>query len=457
MKKRILILLLSGILCLGLCGTTFAADDEGHWDFSNPSVGPQWVPSEPTPDTPVTPITPDTPVTPPGPSGPSANDYVPSAPSTSNLPVSTETTTQGGVSTTETIAAPTASTQGGMATATVSTDLGSEIVRQAVSNKSENVVIAPKITGSVTKAEVSIPASTMGQIGTQTSANLIVSTPVAAVVILNSGLGSLSNSGGTITVAAEKTGNTIELIVTTGRKTVENVPGGLTFTVPVANATPGTVAVLLHDDGARETVRKAVAIGGSMTVPLSGSARLEIVDNSQPFVDVSATSWAADAVAFASAHELFNGTGENHFSPDLPMSRGMLAVVLHNLESNPSQAFINVFADVSSNAWYAEGIAWAAAQGIVGGYGNGKFGPTDNITREQLAVMLWRYAKSPSTTTRELHFTDVYKVSDWALDALLWATENGIINGKGNGILDPGGYATRAETAQMLKNFMTQE
>lgn len=132
----------------------------------------------------------------------------------------------------------------------------------------------------------------------------------------------------------------------------------------------------------------------------------------------------------------------------------MLAVVLHNLENNPAQALTGAFADVDNSQWYAEGVAWAEAQGIIGGYGNGRFGPNDNITREQLAVMLWRYSGSPAATDRELHFADAHRASDWALDALRWATENGIINGKGGGILDPTGQATRAEAAQMLKNFM---
>ena len=99
-------------------------------------------------------------------------------------------------------------------------------------------------------------------------------------------------------------------------------------------------------------------------------------------------------------------------------------------------------------------MAWAEAQGIIGGYGNGQFGPNDNITREQLAVMLWRYAGSPAATDRELHFADADKVSDWAMAALRWATEKGIINGKGGGILDPQGPATRVQTAQMFMNFL---
>lgn len=381
----------------------------------------------------------------------------PSTPSTSTLPVTTGTTTQSGTAFTQTTARPTASTQGGTATTAVSTAMGDEIVKQAVNNRSKTIVIAPNITGSVTKVEVSIPASTMGQIRSQTNASLTVSTSVADVTIPNSGLASLSGTNGTVTIAAEQTGRSVTLSVTAGGRAVTYIPGGVTLEVPMWNATPGTVAVLVHDNGTREIVRKSVADNGTVTIPLNGSARLEIVDNSKYFADVPVTNWAADAVAFVSAHELFNGTSTNQFSPDRTMSRGMLAVVLHNLESNPYQPLTQAFSDVNNGTWYAEGVAWAAANGIVTGYGSGQFGPNNNITREQLAVMLWRYAGCPTASGRQLYFADAYKVSSWAQEALCWATENGIINGKGNGILDPGGYATRAQTAQMLKNFMENQ
>lgn len=125
-------------------------------------------------------------------------------------------------------------------------------------------------------------------------------------------------------------------------------------------------------------------------------------------------------------------------------------MVLHNLENNPAQPVSGIFSD----AWYSKAVAWAAARGIVSGYGNGLFGPNDHITREQLAVMLWRYAGEPAATNKELHFNDVDEASAYALDALCWATENGIINGKGGGVLDPRGQATRAQVAQMLMNYL---
>ena len=191
-----------------------------------------------------------------------------------------------------------------------------------------------------------------------------------------------------------------------------------------------------------------------MSIPLNGSATVEIVDNSKDFTDVSPESWAADAVDFASAHELLSGTSETTFSPNLTMSRGMLATVLYRLEGSPELDLNDLFLDVSSDAWYAEGVTWAVENGIAGGYGDGQFGPDDNITREQFVVMLWRYAGSPEAGSQVLDFVDADQVSSFALEALCWAVENGILHGVGNGVLDPGGTATRAQAAQLLKNFM---
>lgn len=390
--------------------------------------------------------------------------YIPGTPGTPSTPaepatppVTTDTTNQGGESITQTTVTPTASTIGSTAAASVTTSVGDEIIKQAVDKRSSNIVIAPEVEGNVTRTEVSIPASTVGQIGSETNASLTVSTPAADVVIPNGALISLSGAGGSVTVATEQTGNTVELSVTAGGRTVDKVPGGLKATVPVEKPSPGTVAVLVREDGTRQVIRKSALDDDSLVIPLDGSAKVEIVDNSKMFSDAPSTSWEADAVAFTSAHELFSGTGDTTFSPKLSMSRSMLAVVLYNLESNPEQELTGAFADVDNSKWYAEGVAWAAENGIVSGYGNGNFGPDDNITREQLAVMLWRYAGSPAMAGSELSFADAGEVSSWALDAMRWATKKGIINGKGGGILDPAGAATRAETAQMLKNFIEKQ
>lgn len=130
-------------------------------------------------------------------------------------------------------------------------------------------------------------------------------------------------------------------------------------------------------------------------------------------------------------------------------------MVLHNLENNPSNNRNGGFPDIANSAWYAKAVFWAAEQGIVSGYTDGTFGADDSVTREQLAVMLYRYAGSPRTTSnRTSRFSDSASISDYAQTALNWAVENGIINGVGNNTLDPQGLATRAQVAQMLKNFV---
>lgn len=341
----------------------------------------------------------------------------------------------------------------GAASTVLSASEGASLVRQAAANQSQNIVVQPKLSGDVTKSEVSIPASTVGQIQSQTDAALTVSAPIADVTIPNGALDTLSSAGGTVNVAAEQVGDAVKLTLTAGGEAVNEVPGGVTLTVPAEDAGPGTVAVLVNEDGSRQVIQKSVARDGAVDVPLSGSATVEIVDNSKEFEDVSSTGWEADAVAFASAHELFSGTSETTFSPDESMSRGMLATVLYNLEDHPDQDGAVTFSDVSSDAWYSDSVAWAAENGIVNGYGDGQFGPDDSITREQFAVMLWNYAGKPEAGGQALDFKDADQVSGYARAALSWAVENGILNGY-DGRLTPGATATRAQAAQMLKNFM---
>ena len=141
--------------------------------------------------------------------------------------------------------------------------------------------------------------------------------------------------------------------------------------------------------------------------------------------------------------------------PDDNLSRAQLAQILYNKEGRPSVTGGSPFTDVPDGRWYTPPVTWAAASGIVNGYGNGQFGPDDSITREQLTVMLWRYAGSLAATEKELHFSDADGISGYALDAMRWAVENGIMDGYGNGLLSPQDLATRAQVAQMLKNFLT--
>ncbi len=173
----------------------------------------------------------------------------------------------------------------------------------------------------------------------------------------------------------------------------------------------------------------------------------------EQFADVKPDAWYYGAVKYAVDSGLFYGTSDITFSPDGNMTRGMLATVLYRLAKEPEAISGDLFNDVADGKYYTEAIAWAAENKIVSGYGNNRFGPEDSITREQLATILWRYAGSPESTGGLDEFTDRSKTAKYAVPALQWAVEQKIVSGKGNGILDPTGKATRAEVATMLMRY----
>ena len=226
--------------------------------------------------------------------------------------------------------------------------------------------------------------------------------------------------------------------------------------IPVLEPTPGTVAVLLHPDGRQEILRKSTVDSFGVTLEMEGTAVVRILDNSHSFSDVPETYWAADSIAFVTARKLYNGTGENTFNPNSGMTRGMLAKVLHNLESNPTAVRSGSFSDVGKSLWCGDAISWAAEQGIVSGYADGSFQVGKTITREQLATMLYRYAGSPGAGKQALNFADSQSVSSYAVEAMTWAVNQGIIGGTVRGTLDPQGTATRAQVAAMLMRYLNK-
>lgn len=176
------------------------------------------------------------------------------------------------------------------------------------------------------------------------------------------------------------------------------------------------------------------------------------------FNDVSANDWFASAVDYVTGKGMMNGTADNTFSPKANTTRGMVVTVLYRLENQPSTSAAS-FTDVASGAYYANAVAWANANGIVSGYGSGKFGPNDKVTREQLAAILYRYAQykkydvSVGEDTNILSYDDAQSISSYAIPAIQWACGAGVVTGKSGSKLDPKGSATRAEVAAMLMRF----
>ena len=182
----------------------------------------------------------------------------------------------------------------------------------------------------------------------------------------------------------------------------------------------------------------------------------EIKEN--PFTDVSKNDWFYDDVMFVFNNELMIGTSDTTFTPYGTTTRAMVATTIWRMEGEPDATGANGFTDVENGKWYTEAITWAAEKDITGGYGNGIFGTNDPVTREQLAGFFYNYAKYKGYDTKVTgsidRFTDKGDISDWAARAMKWAVGYGLIQGKDNNILDPQGYATRAEFAAMLHRFI---
>lgn len=176
-----------------------------------------------------------------------------------------------------------------------------------------------------------------------------------------------------------------------------------------------------------------------------------------PFADTE-DHWAQEAITYCYSKGLMAGIDETTFAPDLTTSRGMIVTILYALEETPAVSGGMAFVDVDEKAWYADAAAWAYKIGIVSGYGDGCFGPDDEITREQMSLILMNYARYKGYSTKKANdldkFSDAGEINAWALDALRWANAEGMMSGRGEDTIAPLGTATRAEAATILMRFL---
>ena len=188
-----------------------------------------------------------------------------------------------------------------------------------------------------------------------------------------------------------------------------------------------------------------------LTCPRDGSCPLTA------FADLDPGTWYHDGIHYALARGIMNGYDGGLFSPGNAASRAMLVTILWRMAGSPAADYAMTFGDVDPGAWYAEAIRWAAGEQIVGGYDPETFGPNDPVTREQFAVILWRYIRmmdpGREAPDRPMEFADAGEISDWADEALRWMTAEGILRGTGDNLLAPKETATRAQIATMLMRW----
>lgn len=218
------------------------------------------------------------------------------------------------------------------------------------------------------------------------------------------------------------------------------------FFVPAAGQTKATIRFTVYNG-------RTKLDSSSVTFSVKGKTASSV------FTDVTYAntgSWSADAVDFMNANGLLYGTGKNRFNPTGTMTRGDLVLILYRMAGQPSVSGVkNPFTDVKSSDYYYKAVLWAYANNVVNGTGRSTFSPKENVTREQLAAILYRYSGAPATSSRLTAFTDAGRVSSYAADAMKWAVGAGIITGNGNK-LDPQGSATRAQVAAMLHRYLTK-
>ena len=181
-------------------------------------------------------------------------------------------------------------------------------------------------------------------------------------------------------------------------------------------------------------------------------------EEKETFKDVKKNDWYYEAVEYVANKGLMNGTGNDEFTPNANTTRGMIVTILYRLEGSP-EVSMSTFTDVANTEYYAKAVAWAEKNGIVNGYGEGKFGPNDVITREQLAAIMYRYSNykkyntSVGEDTNILSYNDISELSEYAVSSMQWACGAGLVNGIGDGKLAPKGNATRAQLATILMRY----
>lgn len=242
----------------------------------------------------------------------------------------------------------------------------------------------------------------------------------------------------------------------------------LTLTAPLGAENAGYWANLYHYDEDDETLNYET----SGEIKEDGTARLRMTHASQyaiiidkqthqlPFTDVASGAWYEQAVRYAYLNGIMAGTSGTAFQPNGTLSRAMAVQILYNLEGQPDISGENLgypYSDVDASQWYGDAVYWARITGVAEGDGDGTFRPTDSVTRQEFAQVLYNYAKYKGydlSAQGDLStFPDAGSIAGWAETAMSWANGEGLINGHENGLIDPTGTATRAQAASILTRF----
>jgi hypothetical protein len=357
-----------------------------------------------------------------------------------------------------------------------------EAIEEAKKAKNvSSITVKAEAKEAVTKFTVAVPRSSIAEIS-GAGLDLRVETSLGAITVPEKALNEISEQaqGGTMEVVIENIspdkltaeqkalteGSTVyDISIISGGKIISSFGGhkitiSLPYRLKEGQVSEKVTVWYMNDKGELEKISCTYDEKTGLATFTADHLSYYAVgyDSSISFVDVTEKDWFFEYIMYAAEKGLFSGTGENTFSPDMPMTRSMLITVLHRLEGKPATANAADFADIPAGQWYTDAVNWSSEKEIVKGVTETEFMPESNITREQLAVILYRYASSKNMAADDLgsigSFRDNDKVSAWAETAVRWAAGKGIITGREDNTLDPSGSATRAEVAAMLKRYI---
>ncbi|MBR2897398.1 MAG: S-layer homology domain-containing protein [Oscillospiraceae bacterium] len=268
--------------------------------------------------------------------------------------------------------------------------------------------------------------------------------------------------GSATTEEVRKDGTSVKTNTPAGGETTAEVKTGskTEVTVPVPEANTVTGVVVTDKNGNKTELRDFEITASGVKFPVSGDCTVSFSRAAKKaFEDVHAVNhWAIADIDYAYGRGLMKGTSETGFSPDVPLTRAMLVTILYRLEGEPATNRSIPFADVDMGAYYGSAVSWAKQNGIVTGISETHFAPDANITREQFAVIIFRYAMAKGlnavTMEENLHFKDADEISAYAVSAMNWAVGAELIKGKSTSTVNPKDNATRAEAAAILHRFL---
>jgi hypothetical protein len=383
-------------------------------------------------------------------------------------------------------------TNGTISTATVSSSALSEAVTAALADAAKNgtkaaVELSIDAPSSSTTVNAVIPTTALSSAASSGITSLTVTTPIGSMTLDSTALKTISGqaSGSDITLSIQQVdktkltaaqqkavgdGTVVSLSVTSGNTVIHDFGGGsatvsIPYTLKTGEKADGIVIWYMADDGTLTQVESASYDPATDTVTFTTTHFSNYVIGydpaaawKNPFSDITKTDWFYADTYYVYTNGLFTGTSATTFAPSTPMTRAMFVTVLGRLAGvKASDYTTSSFTDVKTGQWYSAYVEWAAKNGIVTGVGEKLFNPDGQITRQEMAVILYRYAqykKADMSTSKDLTaFSDASETSSWASDAMTWAVSKGLINGMGDGSLSPLGTATRAQVAAIIHRF----